>query len=280
MNFKNKSQNHVEKSVQNILLRLAKLTERIFNVRVDYLFFGQDLEATFLKTFLEKNTMISLNAGDYFAIRPRGELLGAVHVNRNLSLDETKKMQQMIELIVESTLYSAIELCSLDSLEQKMNLLESSSNVIPMDQYIQRRAQMFREAERPERRGFHSATFEVIIDSNPKKRFAEAHDIHEDSQRYAFLPLKDLSSDTFNSIESFCELGSITVYVPNIAELQAPLQKFFADYLSIVSLTDLSPCIIFGATKDLCELQTQIEPQLFSHFTSPRLDPLNPLTVL
>ncbi len=81
----------------------------------------------------------------------------------------------------------------------------------------------------------------------PARRFAS--EIHSRSGRWAFLTSDDMPDDAFESRETLKQLGGITLFIENLAELPLERQARLAEYLRAVP-TDETPLILAAIKED------------------------------
>jgi hypothetical protein len=113
-----------------------------------------------------------------------------------------------------------------------------------------------------------TSTEPLLIESESNTSIARmAFELHERSERWAFLSLHDLASDTLDTRENLKGLGAITLFIQDLSALTAAQQIRLAEYLSAQPTSEM-PQIIAGITSN--EKRENILPALLSHFTVAR----------
>lgn len=79
-----------------------------------------------------------------------------------------------------------------------------------------------------------------------------AHQIHELTHRWAFVPFKDLNIQ-FSSIEELKKLGAMTIFISDLNQLNYDQQMVIADYQKL-GVNDSHPLLVVGTTETLEEL--------------------------
>lgn len=90
------------------------------------------------------------------------------------------------------------------------------------------------------------ASFPLLIQARPDFPLVRvAIEIHHGSGRWAFVSFKDLPENLFSSRTSIEELGSMTLFIPDLTELSTEQQLKLAEYLATEPCGD-KPHIIAG----------------------------------
>lgn len=251
--------------MQSILTRMVDMAHQRFHVKLEFLFWGDhQTRDEWIFSKLKSSRYLVFPTESYFPIKMDGNIIGAVQAQGPLDENRAKMLMSLIELVVDSTLKAALDLSSLDLLEEKMQLLEPDKNVLKMEKFQQKRTPIFEIIEQKHKSKQVERFCRFVSEKDQTIRLKKCVDTHEKSGNYASLNINDLSGDTFSSAQSFAELGPITVFVPEVSELKAPMQKFFADYFNSNDY-DQGPSVIFASKYPLFEpkLEFQVEPELF-----------------
>lgn len=94
----------------------------------------------------------------------------------------------------------------------------------------------------------------IHLNGVPERILKVAHQIHELENRWGFVPLKNLNVSfdrhSNQSLEEVKKLGSMTIFIPDILELNLKQQLFLAKYQKQVR-DEESPLIIVGSNLQL-----------------------------
>lgn len=101
-------------------------------------------------------------------------------------------------------------------------------------------------------------------------------EVHDRTERWAFVSLTDLPSDTWESRETFKSLGAITIFVENLKALDLERQKLIASYLRSVPKDD-APLLLVAIEEEPDRLEERglLDPELRATLVYARM-PWNP----
>ena len=249
---------------------MVQLAQDRFDVKLEFKFYGDhNSKEEWIFSKLKASQYLVYSTDSYFPIRLENNLIGVVHVHGTLSNEQARMMMEMVELIVDSTLKAALDLSSLEMLEGKMQLLDPEQNVLRMDQYQQKPMKLLHLLSAPDASLPLNRFCRFISEMNIEDRRKKAFDAHEKTGNYAFLDIDDLSEETFESHQAFSELGAVTVFVPEVSDLNAVMQNFLSDYFSKDEYKK-GPSVAFGSRYPFFEpkVEFMVEPGLFQTLKS------------
>ncbi len=267
----------LDNSVQSILVRMVQLAQDHFDVKLEFKFWGDhDSKDEWIFAKLKTSRFLVFPTDSYFPICLENNIIGVAHIHGSLSGRQAQKMMEMIELIVDSTLKAAMDLSSLETLEEKMQLLDPEKNILRMDQFQQKPLSLLHARPTPEKRRPTQRFCRFIYEKDVHLRRKKAFDTHEPTGNYAFLNINDLSEKAFSSHSAFTEIGPITIYVSEVSDLDANMQKFLSDSFSQEGW-EQGPSIAFGSRYPFFEPKVEflVEPSLFQTLRSHLVDPLD-----
>lgn len=146
--------------------------------------------------------------------------------------------------------------------EERLVLMDlgssSSSNVIPLASARAGRMLQVTDTEIELKAPLSPLTMMPLLievnESFPLQRIAI--EVHEQSQRWAFLNVQDLPANVFESRESVKELGAMTIFIRDLTTLTTEQQLKLGEYLATQPGED-HPHIIAGVNAPVTELVEQ-----------------------
>jgi hypothetical protein len=181
-------------------------------------------------------------------------------------------LAELFTFVFESSMKMTEQKHTLRDVEEKLRMIDAtahSNNVIPLRPKQYGEALQFVESSRtPPRNPSPLLTKPLLIEASasfPLQRLAL--EIHQTSNRWAFVSTDDLPAEIFHSKESLQQLGAVTLFIPNISLLTTNSQLKLAEYLAL-GPTDEMPQVIAGTTDSAAELgRTQrVLPHLLELF--------------
>jgi hypothetical protein len=236
--------------IDAVVGRLAKLVRLRFGGELQFnKFVSSSADHSSLRETLLKNSPVCLKDSWYFAVFRQFEMVGFAEVRLAARPDENtlNQLADLIELYLSSVVSLADRAMELEEEENlALRLLEGQDNVLPLKR--NRSMPGVLEPLRP-RFGFAvSCSIEGSTFDDIRKLATE---IHEYSGRSAFVYFSDLM---ITMPRELLELGPVTLFIPDLAELNIAEQKLLAQYLCVRPGLD-RPQIVAGTLTPLNDLR-------------------------
>lgn len=258
--------------VAPILRRLMELVRDRYECEIHYRILEElsSSEKILLCSMDSKATTLKLEAKSLFPISIKGEIVGAAEILQSKELQDLslKALRRVVSIVIESlhTMSNTAEVMSVLE-KQFLPKISKASNVIPMMEYKKTEDITQPDPTIPNEWNvnFHGNTrFNIpcLIESKSMKDIHKmALEVHEHSQRFAFLYYNQLDFNIRTSASELHKLGNVSLFVPNITYLKD--EEIFAliNFLKS-SRTKESPQIIAGSSiliKDI--LHTKLLPK-------------------
>lgn len=208
-----------------------------------------------------------------FPVNIRGDFMGLAiaKINRGTSEFSGQKVVLLAELfpmVLSDSLKTEERLDHLRMLEQRLYLIQSSPNVIPLhpnrlpEAVVDIDLNTLMSTQNTSQNPHHKSpltSLPLLIETKPNFPLQRiAVEIHQRSGRWALVSVEDLPSEIFQSRESLIQLGAITLFIRDISKLTTNQQLKLAEYLSIQPSADM-PHVIAGT---ICPPQELMEKQL------------------
>jgi hypothetical protein len=259
-------------ALTEMMIRMNRILEGLMGCQVEFLpahaltneqWDESDLELLRGERALFPRYVRSLGGSAFgFPINLHGAFAGLAVV-RDLKPARPRKLLLLAELLtslLEHGLRQEERRDQLRLIEERLHLLEESSNVIPFRtmrlgrdlQSVNLQAIDFESPAESEPSPIASTPLLIQTKAGfPLHRIAV--EIHHLSRRWAFVSSHDLPQDVFSSREGLEQLGSITLFIPDIAQLSTEQQLRVAEYLSVAPTIEM-PHLIFGSLSPTDEL--------------------------
>jgi hypothetical protein len=185
-----------------------------------------------------------------FPVNVRGSFAGLAIVKgiENAKSRKLFHMAELFSLVLEAGLQQDERRERLQMIEERLHLMDEKSNVIPL-----RPARFGKVVELVDSTQLNApsptplTSLPLLIqtaESFPLNRVAI--EIHGQSNRWAFVSIDDLPEDVFASREGIEALGSMTIFIKDIAALTAAQQQGLSEYLLTEPASE-KPQVIAGA---------------------------------
>lgn len=252
--YSNRTSKGLSPTLQRVMTRLSGLAEKYFTVRLELIGSAPKPDASPGERSLE--------------IIKNGQTWGWLKAHGLQSDRDQERLEQMVDLLLTPTLEHEDTYETLDKLEEQMNLELTPQNVIRLDAFRSPR-QKSREAAPAHlvptapRRSSQRSVF--LSHPDEEQRFRQAKIFHDEYGGYAFLPIEDLETELFNSVEEFILIGDVTVYVSEVTQLTAPMQDFIAKAMCWES-ADPKPHFVMGSELSIynSKLELLVTPALLA----------------
>lgn len=183
----------------------------------------------------------------------------------DLSVDEKDSLVETIKLVLEPSLYSKW----VKNREENMSHI-SQLDFAPADNIV-----LFNDLEKKyldashQEQNLHVRLISNLIHLHGKNEFLTkrvAYQLHELTNRWAFLPLKDLSE--IKDVNDMLQLGAVTLYVDRVEELSESKQGLILKYLASPRSAE-EPLIITASALPLSELKatTKLQDAIIEEMT-------------
>lgn len=194
-----------------------------------------------------------------FPIRKQNEFLGLAVVRgfRDASPQRLMLLGQLMAMVLDYSIKAGDRNERLRMIEERMALLETNSNVIPLRPARFERVLQVTDAEMTSSENVVTAPLmntPLLLVSTPGYPLNRiAIEIHQISNRWAMVSVEDMPADIFESREKLEELGAMTLFIRDIALLTTNQQIKLAEYLGRAP-SDETPHIIAGTTAPIEDL--------------------------
>jgi hypothetical protein len=266
-------QNLDSKSVLQTVEKLSRLFEKQFGCRMSFSgheeFLGGDHKD--LYHLLRRGEPVTAEDSIYFPVFFHEDLVGAAHVitTKQFESHTLKHLHGVIRLMIENRLSKMENIEILTELEMHLLSQQARAQSLNRDNVVKLSAYKSNPYPLPENKINKSFSFAFLIQSqDPEDIFKMALELHSRSGRYAFLPIRDLSPDTFASAEAFKKLGPISVFLSDITTLSIEQQNVLLKYYQSARDQDC-PQIIAGTNVSVAALKNdaRILPELLQYLS-------------
>lgn len=226
----------------------------------------------------------------YIPLRLNDEYLGTAIVPEanDLGEDQIGQLSQLVKMAMEPALYSDFLERKESNLQQISNFESDPENVEALEEAelsdLEDESDLDLEDDLDEKKQNLLLTQIIHLsgqnENNTKKI---AHQIHEMTHRWAFVPMEDMASQ-IHSVGDLLKLGAMTIFVSRIEKLDSRLQEILVEYLS-EERTDQDPLILTCSSlkvqefEQLTELNSRLKDEIMINtfevdrapFSSPKL---------
>lgn len=276
-----------EGALHSIMNRLARLIDHRFHRKIQFHSFSDPFLANncrfsprILHSLLKNNSHVNLNNFIYLPIRVKKCLRGYAELEEFVASDDSftpidikqiRQISELIDFIFISSLESIDALDELHRLENEIHLCGQPENVIKLSasRFHTRRQFSFSQENFPSffdkihEDSKTSTTSSCLIQGKTSLEIKKkALDFHQRSSRllfYCLSPSEVQMKDCFSLLK---ELDSVTLFIPEIADLKSETVCLFKELLSSCRGQSKSFCIIFGTLFDPKDLMRKSEEKL------------------
>lgn len=210
---------------------------------------SKDAENRFDENLIQGGHYFYADSSAYLPIFIEEKLLGILQINEQEKI-KTKDREQLLEVIgmtVEQRLTNKI---STNKITTNTQEVPTYNNVVQL--------RPFREVQNPVLNKFkekNQLNFSFLIEGQDSEEiFKMALEVHERSNRVAFVGIEDFSPDTFTNPTQIHALGPTTVFIRDILALPFSIQRGLERYFES-ERAEGSPQFISGCTLPLSELK-------------------------
>ena len=268
-------------AMESLIQRLEKIFLGQFGCRLTFLA-DNDIQVS----DWDKNGLLDLRNGHSlfvrdvngkrmgFAVHTKGEFAGLAIVS-DIKGEESERLMDLagfaVAMLEEEVTNKNNKPEILQRAEENMILQDSKKNVVPF-RPLRPMEDPFSVLPTP--KSTVMSTLVVAKEGFPFQRLGI--DVHVRSGRVAFLPVKDLVAGSLDSVEAIKDLGSITIFVENIASLPMQQQAQLASFLGSQPDEDL-PIILACTTETIEDLLVdgKLDKELAKQLMTVRI-PWNP----
>lgn len=247
------------------LERLSQLVHKQYGCGFHYLDSNEIVDARYsqIHGILTAGKMARSGECVYFPILLDQQLNGAVEIApKDLMDDQTiHRLDQTVRLVLQSSLENVHRLDKIEVLEKQMQdatkpitATAADSNIVNLaERRLSKEQSQLPEKALPL---LETMSFPFLIEAKEEAdAFKMALEIHQLSGRRIFLPIEDLSDDTFDSAENLRDLGAATLYTSKVEALSPKIQQTLVQYYAGERKKD-DPQIIVASTKSYAELKS------------------------
>lgn len=244
------------------LRRLSRLVSRQYGCRFEYL---SDID---LRKYEDASIFDQLSKGKpamtadgmFFPVLPNGVLVGAAYVagHRKLCQNEVSGLNQVVRMVLESTLMNVERLDTIEILESQLERIQSNpnKNLIRLED---RRHSKALDLEVNKTRAKEKLSFPFLVEAHCEEdAFRMALEIHDLSGRKFFAPIEDLDTSAFQDAGALRSMGPISIYATCFEYLSPTVQQVFLDYFSGPRGRGC-PQLIVGTTRSYADLKLDKE---------------------
>lgn len=219
-----RGQEITEEILTPILNRLVGIVEKRYNCRLDYWPFESFKADSALQTLASGRQPMRLNGKLFFPIFLKENLAGLASITESTRLNdrEVGDLNDVIRLVLESTLMTSTSIEALQALEDKIRQSELGNKVVTLNQY--RRLREDQQKPRLLQAQDTALQFNLPCLIEGQSHFdihKMALEIHERSGRYAFLSATIVDPSVYKNVEAFNGLGPCTLFIPDLSEWNA-----------------------------------------------------------
>lgn len=192
-----------------------------------------------------------------FPISIRGSFAGMVVVE---GLEEARPqklmmMAELLSMVLENGLRLEDRKDRLRLIEERLALMDEDSNVIPLRPARYGRVLQVVDTHMESEMGESPiVTTPLLLETDASFPLSRvAIEIHHTSKRWALLNVEDLAADALNTRENIEQLGGLTLFIRDMANLTTTQQLKLAEYLAANPTEDM-PHIIAGVNQPVEEL--------------------------
>jgi hypothetical protein len=213
-----------------------------------------------------------------FPVRREETLIGlaVVHGFKDSRPQRLLILAELMAMVLDYGIRTGDRNEKLRIIEERIAMLDETSNVIPLRPARYERVLQLTETVVQQNESIKSPllTSPLLLVSTagfPLNRIAV--EIHQLSNRWAFVSAEDLPADIFNSREALEQLGGLTLFIRDISTLTTNQQLKLSEYLAR-SASDETPHVIAGANESIDDLvhQGKVLPYLSRLFTVTALN--------
>lgn len=195
-----------------------------------------------------------------FPVNLQGRFAGLAVVNgwKDSKPRELLLLAELMTMMIEYSLSKEDRNERLRLIEERIQLMDESSNVIPLRPSQFSRVLQLTEPEiRPIRSKSPLTSMPLLIETKPGFPLHRiALEVHNQSGRWAFVSAEDLPPDIFDSRKNLEQLGSVTLFIRDLSILTTNQQLKLAEYLAIKPSADM-PHVIAGVNSPIQELENK-----------------------
>jgi hypothetical protein len=201
-----------------------------------------------------------------FPVKTEGHLTGLAVV-RGLSAEQPPKLMMLAELVsmvLEHSARTEERGERLRMIEERLRVMDENSNVISLRRSRQGQAMQITDLSdlidqsAPLAPALNPiSAMPLLIETKPGFPLHRiAVEIHQLSKRWAIVNSNDLPADIFMNRQALTELGSLTLFIPDLAELTTGQQIKLAEYLATKPGPD-APHVIAGVVGTALDLEAR-----------------------
>ncbi len=261
------NKNKIDKKFEGSYKKLQKITQSHYGGALLYRAFTTEpskSEKT-LQGLLAKNNPLSLGNKTMFPVFVDEQMTGFCEVETYKKMNSLgqKRIQNLIDLLLVHSIKNSRSLQKLQQSEKSLGEPQNtSSNVIYLKDYVHITAQKTPSLPEKYRLGSFKKDFNInlpctVFSRDPEESFKMAREIHDQTDRFAFLRINDLDTKALEK-EGLNSLGPVSIFIPELAALMSAEVRLIERFFASEARTKNSPLIIAATKytlKNLNELQ-------------------------
>ncbi|MEQ1878759.1 MAG: hypothetical protein ABL958_19110, partial [Bdellovibrionia bacterium] len=245
--------------MNSVLDRLCQMIAERYQRQVRYVEltpYSDSPESPIVDLVIRNRRAKKIIAGDDLVVPVRmGErLAGAAVISGGMTLPETDMdaVVDTVGLILDEYVEVSDRVDRIRQLENHLQNVTESPNVVYLHQVRTRNKELGEQIAVGRQQGPHLT--QILLEGRAGIPFKEiAFDIHQKSGRSSFISWDDLDASQIARASDIAELGPITIFFPNLANLSPAQQAVLDDYVLNV-MDDFTPRIMAAIQAPLSEL--------------------------
>jgi len=241
--------------VEALVAKLAKLVQSRFSCELRYVALGTSEADLILRENLLKTVPYDHEGAWLFPVYKCFQVVGYAEVTgyAGTSEEQKRRLANFIELFLEPAIEMSDQLDTLKQVEEHISRADEdygrTNNVIPL-----RRPTVEGTGIKTKPRARLGFALPCLVEGPTAEDLkAMAMELHELSGRYAFVYCQDVK---WKFAEDLKDLGSVTLFIPDITALTFDDQLKLLKYLSSSPSVD-EPQVITGTLKTYSELRSE-----------------------
>lgn len=242
--------------------RLANLIKERFDTNITFTDFSARMRIADIKTVsaVQRNpsaAFIATGRDMVLPINSGTNLYGFITLFDGLKLQESQltQIRQVTDLLLTESCILEDKAHRVKILEHHLKTFNSFEEVIDLRTRMQDQEIKYVSPEISISHEDLESLFPIIVESHSINEACEfALEIHRTSNRSSFLTFEDYLTTELLSVEKIQSLGPITLFIPNIRDVELDLQLTLEEFLRSSSRTTHHPRIICGVQDNPEEL--------------------------
>lgn len=253
--------------VNRIVGRLSSMVTRIYGGDLTFLSvdeFSESFKRRYASQLKQARWSIVEKEFLYCSVTNQGKLSGAcrVRLERPLSHSEITQLHTTLQMTMGSVLASQQRLETIETLEKQLDKISSTDLA---ETYFQNWPTESLPITIPVQSDSPEWNLPcLVLSSSADMARRVAFEIHNLSDRFAFISIHDIDLSSLENPKNIFELGRISLLIPEVTELNPTDQAGLLEYLASMPGRE-GPTILAMSTRNLGELKSAslVLPKLF-----------------